>query len=111
MWGNILLLLFIGVVIYMMMKSGGCCGSNDHHGGHGDYEGHGDTGRDDVTGHARQHMDTEQAASTSPDKDPVCGMNVHDHGIESNYLGRTFHFCSEQCRKLFDLNPRKYAGA
>ena len=46
-------------------------------------------------------------------RDPVCGMTVdpaagkpsHRHG------GRTFHFCSEGCRKKFAADPKTYLEA
>ena len=31
-----------------------------------------------------------------------------NHSIGRNHLGRTFYFCSDKCRKIFDLNPNKY---
>lgn len=103
MLGNILFLLVVGVVIYMMMKKGGgCCGGHDH------------TGDDNATPNKNtdhtDHLNIE-TSENRPEKDPVCGMIVNDTAIESRHLGRTFHFCSEQCRKLFDLNPNKHAGA
>ena len=103
MYGNILFLLVIGVVIYMMMKKGGgCCGGHDH-------GGHDSSGSNKDADHAH-HMEIE-----TPEKgtynDPVCGMEVRDHSIVSRHLGKTFHFCSEQCRKIFDLNPTKFSGA
>ena len=111
MLGNILFLVVIGVVIYMMMKGGGgCCGGHDHHRGHKEHEGHGDTGDTNDTGHAHHHLEAE-LSEDGPETDPVCGMKVTDNRIEGSHLGRTFHFCSEQCKKVFNLNPHKYAGA
>lgn len=111
MWGNILFLVLIGVVIYMMMKGGGCCGGHDH-GSHGGHKGHGngDTGNEELPHKHNSGTKIEMAGNIS-EKDPVCGMEVNDNGIETSYLGKTFHFCSEQCKKLFNLNPNKYAGA
>jgi Cu+-exporting ATPase len=45
--------------------------------------------------------------------DPVCGMglNPEDVGEKSEYGGRTYHFCSAECRNKFDEEPAKYAGA
>ncbi|MBX8631167.1 MAG: YHS domain-containing protein [Thermoplasmata archaeon] len=43
-------------------------------------------------------------------KDPVCKMNVSETGarFKSEYLGVTYYFCSEGCKKSFDSNPVKY---
>ena len=43
-------------------------------------------------------------------KDPVCGMSV-DPGKaagNSNYGGKTYYFCSPDCKKKFDMNPAQY---
>jgi len=37
-------------------------------------------------------------------------MKIDEKVLSGRYLGRTFRFCSERCRKLFDLNPNKYFG-
>ena len=44
-------------------------------------------------------------------KDPVCGMNVDENNsqYQSQYGGKKFNFCSEQCKKEFDKQPEKYA--
>lgn len=44
--------------------------------------------------------------------DPVCGMTIDSvtaAGV-SKYEGRTFYFCSEECKRLFDADPSRYAG-
>lgn len=45
-------------------------------------------------------------------KDPVCGMKVDEEKAKYtfSYQGKTYYFCSEDCRKAFELDPRKYAG-
>lgn len=46
-------------------------------------------------------------------KDPVCGMEI-DSGAaagESTTSGRTFYFCSSQCKQKFDLDPHTYAAS
>jgi len=45
--------------------------------------------------------------------EPVCGMQVGENEttFNSTYNDRTFRFCSDRCRKLFDMNPNKYVGA
>jgi RND family efflux transporter MFP subunit len=47
-------------------------------------------------------------------KDPVCGMEVDVKaavaaGLKSDYKGRTFYFCSDDCKKKFDKEPGAYA--
>ncbi|GIW07516.1 MAG: YHS domain-containing protein [Dehalococcoidia bacterium] len=48
-------------------------------------------------------------------KDPVCGMEVNEQqaasqGLTSNYQGRTYSFCSSDCKRQFDQNPQQYVG-
>ena len=93
---NIFWIIVFGLIVYMMMKKGGgCCG------GHGERE---DKSLPPTDNHARK-------VSHDDAKDLVCGMDVTGDSAVSEFHGRTFHFCSEKCRKLFDLNPNKYAGA
>ena len=42
-------------------------------------------------------------------RDPVCKMEVKgDSKITSNYKGKEYQFCSEDCKKAFELAPEKY---
>jgi YHS domain-containing protein len=43
--------------------------------------------------------------------DPVCGMKVDEKNApaKSEYNGKTFTFCSEECKKRFDQSPEQYA--
>ena len=45
-------------------------------------------------------------------KDPVCGMEVNEKtaAAKSEYMGKTYYFCSPGCKKTFDADPAKYAG-
>jgi uncharacterized membrane protein YraQ (UPF0718 family)/YHS domain-containing protein len=47
--------------------------------------------------------------------DPVCGMKVdRSKALRVEHAGRTFHFCSEDCRSDFEADPGRYtdkAGA
>jgi YHS domain-containing protein len=45
------------------------------------------------------------------DKDPVCGMTVSRGEVadKSEYQGRTYYFCSADCKSRFDVNPLQYA--
>jgi len=44
-------------------------------------------------------------------RDPVCGMKVDEKKApaKSDYMGKTYYFCSVACKKTFDQNPAKYA--
>jgi len=111
MLGNILLFAVIVVVVLIMRKGGGCCGGHNHgvNSNHCDHES--PPGNHDDTGHAHHQRQIETSIDNEDDTDPVCGMNVREQKIASSHHGRTFHFCSEQCRKIFDLNPNKFSGA
>ena len=42
--------------------------------------------------------------------DPVCEMEVNpaSAAAESEYAGVAFYFCSAECKRKFDSNPRQY---
>ena len=42
--------------------------------------------------------------------DPVCEMKVNPQNppAKTFYQGRTYYFCSELCRRLFEREPAKY---
>ncbi len=41
--------------------------------------------------------------------DPVCGMRVDEKtAILSHKGAQTEYFCSEECKKKFEENPRQY---
>jgi YHS domain-containing protein len=112
--GSFLWIAAIGVLFYYMMsKGGGCCGGHNH----GDHkqDDHKEHGSDDE--HAAHYEQLEDKQPSQPEfielRDPVCGMEVKKNStsLVSDHFGRTFHFCSEQCRKLFDINPNKYIGS
>lgn len=44
-------------------------------------------------------------------RDPVCGMKVDEKRtkLTSEHEGKTFYFCSAQCKQTFDKDPHKYA--
>jgi Cu(I)/Ag(I) efflux system membrane fusion protein len=49
-------------------------------------------------------------------KDPMCGMDVDEKraaaaGRTSEYQGRTYYFCADECKRRFDAEPAKYAHA
>ena len=43
-------------------------------------------------------------------KDPVCKMDVEENSrFRSNYKGKTYVFCSANCKQNFDKKPDSYA--
>jgi P-type Cu+ transporter len=40
--------------------------------------------------------------------DPICGMNVHESVLKSEFAGAQVFFCSRQCKNKFDSNPQRY---
>lgn len=44
------------------------------------------------------------------DKDPVCGMKLQPGQEEASfvYQEHTYHFCSQECCKMFQANPKQY---
>jgi membrane fusion protein, copper/silver efflux system len=57
-------------------------------------------------------MTSESPATKAAEKDPVCGMDVDPqapNAIKIQHRGKTWYFCSDQCRKKFVADPAKYA--
>jgi len=46
-------------------------------------------------------------------KDVVCGMDIDSAtaAAQSEYNGKTYYFCAPGCKRDFDRDPKKYAGA
>ena len=44
--------------------------------------------------------------------DPVCGMTIEEADAvgTSEYQGKTYYFCSTDCKEEFDQNPEDYAA-
>lgn len=103
---TLLWILGIGVFFYLMRRSGGgCCGGHNQ----GDANDHGNHNSNHENDAGHDHHTPKMAISANgPEKDPVCSMDIDNHSIERDYTGRTFYFCSDRCRKIFDLNPNKY---
>jgi len=41
--------------------------------------------------------------------DPVCGMELHEPDAGSSvYEGKTYYFCSPDCKEEFDEDPKLY---
>jgi YHS domain-containing protein len=111
--GSFLWIAALGALFYYMMsKGGGCCGGGHNHKdpNQEDHQEH-DTNNDHAAHH--EQIENKQPAEIIELRDPVCGMEVKKSStsLVSDHFGRTFHFCSEQCRKLFDINPNKYIGS
>ncbi len=42
-------------------------------------------------------------------KDPVCGMEVETTTeFRSEHMGKTYYFCSENCKKEFEKDPHRF---
>lgn len=43
-------------------------------------------------------------------KDPICGMTVDEATARwtSVYEGKTYYFCNERCKRIFDKNPKRF---
>jgi len=43
--------------------------------------------------------------------DPVCGMKVDENNsqYQSQYGGKTYSFCSLECKNKFEKQPEQYA--
>ena len=41
---------------------------------------------------------------------PVCGMKVDEKNAaaQTTYEGKTYYFCSKECKDTFTANPQKY---
>jgi YHS domain-containing protein len=42
--------------------------------------------------------------------DPVCGMSVDEKNAaaKADYQGKTYYFCSTECKDTFQQQPNKY---
>jgi Cu+-exporting ATPase len=49
---------------------------------------------------------------TATVKDPVCGMNVDPDKAagQSEFEGRTYYFCCQDCKQMFDQDPTNYVS-
>jgi Cu+-exporting ATPase len=52
----------------------------------------------------------EEEKAMKPDIDPVCGTQVNEENAAamSEYLGRKYYFCSEDCQRKFEQRPEDY---
>lgn len=42
--------------------------------------------------------------------DPVCGMKATADFFLAQYQGKSYYFCSEYCKRQFEINPNEYLG-
>lgn len=51
------------------------------------------------------------AAQAATVKDPVCGMKIDPAKArgKAEHKGKTYYFCSADCKARFEKNPAKYA--
>ena len=54
----------------------------------------------------------EHTKEVGMERDVVCGMEVDpkDAAGKTERNGRTYYFCSEQCKKQFEADPKKYGA-
>ena len=47
---------------------------------------------------------------TTKVNDPVCGMQVDPANApaQTTIQGKTYYFCSQDCKNKFDIEPQKY---
>jgi YHS domain-containing protein len=45
-------------------------------------------------------------------QDPVCKMQVEEKKAvaKAEYMGKTYYFCSEMCKRAFEKDPHKYTA-
>jgi len=56
---------------------------------------------------------TERTEVQSMERDPVCGMTLQpgQEAADCRYQDRSYHFCSVECRQLFERTPKEYIRA
>jgi predicted phosphoribosyltransferase/YHS domain-containing protein len=61
-------------------------------------------------GSANAAVSPDERSTLVQQKDPVCGMNVDSNQAEdtSDYQGKTYYFCSEDCKQRFDEDPKQF---
>ena len=71
------------------------------------------SGGTQATAPAAAKPDMRQAPAPAGQKDPVCGMEVDAKEaaaakLKSDYKGKTYYFCSDDCKKKFDKEPGRW---
>jgi YHS domain-containing protein len=66
--------------------------------------------------HSHAHAGAHGGGGPSPlaineDVDPVCGMTVdRSSASTATFQGKTYHFCSDSCRRKFEASPAAYTA-
>jgi alkyl hydroperoxide reductase subunit F len=56
-----------------------------------------------------KNVDNKEGRDVIADvRDPICGMRVGRGNFASNYNGRTYYFCSQGCRDIFEAETEQY---
>jgi YHS domain-containing protein len=47
------------------------------------------------------------------ERDPVCGAQLRpgQEGASITYQGQSYRFCSVECKREFEKNPKSYQGS
>jgi hypothetical protein len=86
----------IAIVILFLAGIGGCASSND---------------RAPQAGGALMMSNHAQCTVCKKNADLACvDVAVDDRTPRAVYQGKTYYFCSDDCRKDFEKNPAKYAA-
>lgn len=69
-----------------------------------------------VRGHEEspdEHSRDKDIPPEQLDRDPVCGEKIYAPAVQhhSEHFGRTYHFCSNKCMRIFDLNPGRFTSS
>jgi RND family efflux transporter MFP subunit len=64
---------------------------------------------------SESRMKAAAAGILTPETDPVCGMQVDQgkseaSGRTGSYQGRSYYFCSDNCKRRFEASPEKYVA-
>jgi Cu(I)/Ag(I) efflux system membrane fusion protein len=70
-----------------------------------------------AAGHGQENAPSHPVAQETPatTRDPVCNLDVRAPiakaiAPKTVYQGRTYYFCSELCKQVFDKNPERFVG-
>jgi YHS domain-containing protein len=57
-----------------------------------------------------EQVTVENTEVRAMERDPVCGMLLQpgQEAADCRYQDRSYHFCSVECRQLFERNPKEY---
>jgi len=67
-----------------------------------------ETRADSSAGGSSQSVRAECLVCKSEGDLACVGVKVHSDTPRTEYMGRTYYFCSEQCRKQFEKDPHRY---